>query len=202
MLWHQTSLALWLLPLGLIIAGYFLGSLLPADAFFRLFKRKTPQELGEKPGTFAVLKQVGIIPAILCLAYDGAKGFLPAFFALQWDVNLLWLPFIALAPVIGHNWPFLRWDKGGWGLAAIAGVLFGLGGWLTAAGLLGIPFGLIFRKSRGVAIGLVGFPLVLLMFILNKKPWQVIVAALSVMLLGAFRRLTGERKEKQEKASA
>ena len=38
-------------------------------------------------------------------------------------------------------------------------------------------------------------------YLSRVKPWQVVVAALSVMILGAFRRLTGERKEKREKAA-
>jgi len=116
--------------------------------------------------------------------------------ALHWQVNLNWLPLIALAPVAGHNYPFLRWGKGGWGLAAITGVLFGLGGWLTVPGLIGLVIGIFYKKARGVMIGAIGFPIVIAMFIIFKKPWQVVAAALAVMLLGVNRRLTGEKKEK------
>jgi glycerol-3-phosphate acyltransferase PlsY len=185
-----------ILPLILVIGGYFLGSLLPAELFFRIFKKKLPLEMGEKPSTFAVLRRIGFFPALLCMIFDIGKGFLPAFLALKLNVNLLWLPLIAIAPVVGHNWPFLRWNMGGWGLAAATGALFGLGCWLSFVGLAGIPFAFIFPKKRGVAIGAVAFPLILIMMIIFHKPWEVLVAAVAVAVVAVIRRLTGERKEK------
>lgn len=182
------------LPLILVIAGYFLGSLLPAELMFRIFKKKAPLELGEKPSTFAVLRRIGFIQALICLIYDMGKGFLPVFLALKLNVNYLWLPVIAIAPVAGHNWPFLRWNKGGWGLAAATGALLGLGCWVSFVGLAGVPFAFIFKKKRGVGIALVAFPLILIMFVVFHKPWEVFVAAIVVMAVTVLRRLTGEKK--------
>jgi glycerol-3-phosphate acyltransferase PlsY len=190
----------WKKHMELIIAivGYFLGSLLPAEWMFHLYKHTSASELGVKPGTFAVLKSIGILPGIFCLIFDLGKGFLPPWLAINFfHVDLNWLPLIALSPVLGHNWPFLRWNKGGWGLAATGGSLVGLGGWLSFVGLLGLPFGLIFKKKPGVAIAAVSFPAVLAMLILFHLPWQVLVSALSLMLLEVFRRLTGEKKPKE-----
>lgn len=185
-------------PLILTVGGYFLGTLLPGNLFFRVFKKKTPLELGEKPGTFAVLRHVGFFPALLCLIYDVGKGFLPAFLALELGVDLLWLPLIAIAPVAGHNWPFLRWHDGGWGLAAVGGALLALGGWPTLLGLAGIPFIFIFPKKRGVGFSAVAFPLILAMMFVLHKPWQVIAAAVAVMVIAILRRLTGEKKRQVE----
>jgi glycerol-3-phosphate acyltransferase PlsY len=124
-----------------------------------------------------------------------AKGFLTPWLALNvFHTNLYWLPLIALAPVIGHNWPIFLWGRGGWGLAATAGSLVGLGGWLSLVGLLGIPFGMIFKNKPGLAIGAVSFPAVLIMFVVFHLPWQVIVSALALMLLEVYRRFTGEKK--------
>jgi glycerol-3-phosphate acyltransferase PlsY len=184
-----------ILPLILVVCGYLLGSLLPANLFFRIYKKKFPLELGEKPSTFAVLRHIGFLPALCCLIYDMGKGFLPVFLALEWHVPLLWLPLIAIAPVAGHNWPFLRWNQGGWGLAAAGGALLALGGLPALAGLVGIPFIFIFPNKRGVGFCTVMFPVVLGMMILTHKPWQVISAAVAVMVLAIIRRLTGEKKQ-------
>jgi len=35
--------------------------------------------MSEKPGTFAVLRRVGVVQALLCLIYDIGKGLLPVF---------------------------------------------------------------------------------------------------------------------------
>jgi glycerol-3-phosphate acyltransferase PlsY len=187
----------WSIIAILVVGGYLLGSLLPAEWVFRLYKHAWAHELGVKPGTFAVMKQVGILPGIFCLIFDLAKGFLPSWLALNvFHTNLYWLPLIALAPVMGHNWPFLRWDRGGWGLAATAGALVGLGGWLSFVGLLGLPFGLIYKKKPGLAIGAVSFPAVLIMFVVFHLPWEIIATAIILMLLEVYRRFTGERKAK------
>jgi hypothetical protein len=69
-------------------------------------------------------------------------------------------------------------------------------------GLAGIPFAFIFPKKRGVAIGAVAFPLILMMMIIFHKPWEVVVAAIAVMVVAVFRRLTGEKKEHPEKSEA
>jgi acyl-phosphate glycerol 3-phosphate acyltransferase len=185
-----------ILPIILVVGGYLLGGILPAEWYFKRFKKHSAVELGEKPGTFAVLRHIGLFPAILCLLYDIGKGFIPAFLALKLNVNLYWLPAISLAPVVGHNWPFLRWKKGGWGLAAATGALLALGCWLSFIGLAGIPFAFIFKKKRGVGIGLVAFPLILIMLIVFHKPWEVVLSAILVMALTIFRRLTGEKKQK------
>lgn len=191
-------LKIFFLPPVLVVGGYFIGALLPGNLFFRVFKQKTPLELGEKPGTYAVLRHVGFFPALLCLIYDAGKGFLPAFLALELGVDLLWLPLIAIAPIAGHNWPFLRWHDGGWGLAAVGGALLALGGWPTFIGLAGIPFIFLFPKKRGVGFSAVAFPLILAMMIVFHKPWQVIAAAVAVMAVAILRRLTGEKKQKIE----
>lgn len=179
----------------LALGGYLVGSLHPAEWMFRLFKHASSQELGVKPGTFSVLKKVGFVQGLFCLVFDLAKGFFPAWLALNsFSINLNWLPLITLSPVLGHNWPFLNWKKGGWGLAATGGSLIGLGGLYSLVGVIGFPFGLIFKKTPGLAIGAVTFPAVLITFILLKLPWQVLASAISVIALEVYRRFTGEKK--------
>jgi glycerol-3-phosphate acyltransferase PlsY len=179
----------------LALGGYLLGSLMPSEWMFHLFKHSSSQELGVKPGTFSVLKQVGLVPGVFCLIFDLAKGFFPSWLALNsFPINLNWLPLISLSPVLGHNWPFLNWKKGGWGLAATGGSLLGLGGLYTLIGLIGFPFGFIFKKTPGVAISAIMFPAILITFLLLKLPWQVLASALSVMVLEVYRRFTGEKK--------
>ena len=104
-------------PLFLVIGGYLLGGVMPAELAFRLKYGKRAYETGEKPGTFSVFRKIGFFPALLVLIFDAGKGFLPVWLAFQWNVNLNWLPLIAAAPAAGHSWPFLRWKYGGWALA-------------------------------------------------------------------------------------
>jgi glycerol-3-phosphate acyltransferase PlsY len=180
----------------LVIGGYLLGSLLPAEWMFHLYQHASSHELGVKPGTFAVIKKVGLLPGIFCFLFDLGKGILPPWLALNvFHTNLYWLPLIALAPVLGHNWPFLRWDKGGWGLAATAGSLVGLGGWISFIGLIGLPFALIFKKKPGLAIGAISFPAVLIMFVIFHLPWEVFISAIALVVLEVFHRFTGEKKQ-------
>jgi glycerol-3-phosphate acyltransferase PlsY len=179
----------------LAVTGYLLGSILPAEGFFRWFKNRSSLEMGEKPSTKAVWKQVGKWQGVVCLIIDIGKGFLTPFLAVYvLKVNLSWLPLIAAAPVAGHSWPFLRWEKGGWGLASTAGSLLGIGGWTGFAGLLGVPMIFFFKKTPGPALAAVAFPAILILMAITHKPWQVLVSALVVMVVVMVRRFTGEPK--------
>ncbi len=177
----------------LVCGGYLCGSVLPAELAFRLLKQKRPFEVGEKPSTLAVLRQIGFIPAALVFLYDVGKGFLPVWLAFHWNADLNWLPAIAAAPVLAHSWPFLRWKYGGWGLAATSGVLLALA-WLEmiVAFVLGFIPGAIFRNKPGLAIGTLAFPLMVTLMVYLREPLQVILAAVLVMLIATIRRATGE----------
>lgn len=179
--------------LFLVVGGYLGGSVLPADLAFRIFKHRQPYEIGEKPSTRAVLRQIGFIPAVVVLLYDIGKGFLPVWLAFKLGVNMQWLPAIAAAPVLAHNWPFLRWKYGGWGMATASGALVSLA-WLEMIISFGLGFiaGAIFRNKPGLAIGILAFPLMLGLMIYFREPLQMILAAALVMLITAIRRATGE----------
>lgn len=181
------------LELALVLGGYLGGLVLPAELAFRIFKHKRPHELGEKPSTFAVLRQIGFIPAAIVFLYDVGKGYLPVWLAFHWKVDLNWLPAIAAAPVLAHNWPFLRWKYGGWGMAATSGALLSLA-WLETviSFILGFIPGAIFRHKPGLALGTLAFPLLLGLMIYIREPLQVILSAALVMLITAIRRATGE----------
>jgi acyl-phosphate glycerol 3-phosphate acyltransferase len=177
----------------LVFGGYLGGSVLAADLAFRLLKHKRPYEFGEKPSTRAVLRQIGFIPAALVLLYDVGKGFLPVWLAFHWKVDLNWLPAIAAAPVVAHNWPFLRWKYGGWGMAATGGALLALAWFETIiAFVIGFIPGAVFRDKPGLAIGIIAFPLMLVLLFYFQEPLQVILAAALVMLITVIRRATGE----------
>jgi glycerol-3-phosphate acyltransferase PlsY len=189
---------------ALLVGGYLIGSILPADLFFRLSRKKAPHEMGEKPGTYAVMRRVGLVPGILCLLFDFGKGFLPGFLAIIFGLDQAWLPFITVSPVIGHNWPFLRWNKGGWGMAATGGTFLAMGWWLPAilAAVIAVPCGLLWRSKPGLAIGGVGFPLFLVMLCVFHKPWINIISTLVVMAVEIYRRMTGERHKKAAMAGS
>jgi len=189
-----------LAPLGLIVGGYLLGGVMPAELAFRLKFGKRAFETGEKPGTFSVFRKIGFIPALLVLIFDVAKGFLPVWLAFFWQINLNWLPLIAAAPVAGHSWPFLRWKYGGWALATTCGVIWALAGWVGWIALgVGIISARIYYKNPGPALAAAGVPTVLALMIWQNEPWQSILAVIAAAGVVFIRRITGERNSPEMK---
>ncbi len=118
-----------------VLAAYLLGSLSFAVIVSRVMGLSDPRTFGSKnPGATNVLRSGSKAAAILTLALDAAKGWLPV--AL---VRWLGAPYgmeegtqalVALAAFVGHLWPVFFGFKGGKGVATALGVLLGVSGWL------------------------------------------------------------------------
>lgn len=116
---------------GCISSGYFVGK----------FFHKDIRTLGSgNAGTTNVLRNFGVIPAIITFVGDLAKAIVPILLirfaiATQTDWYLLSL-YCGLGVVLGHNYPFYLGFKGGKGIAVTAAVV------ISAAHPLMIPVGL------------------------------------------------------------
>lgn len=116
---------------GCISTGYFVGK----------FFRKDIRELGSgNAGTTNVLRNFGVIPAIITFVGDLAKAILPILlirfcFSSSEDWYLLCL-YCGLGVVLGHNYPFYLGFKGGKGIAVTAAIV------ISAAHPVMIPIGL------------------------------------------------------------
>jgi glycerol-3-phosphate acyltransferase PlsY len=187
----------------MIVAGYFIGCIHPAYLAFWMAKRVRPQDVGESPGAYATMRRIGFLPGLLVFVFDVAKGIVPVLLAFRWGIPLIWMPAIAVAPVVGHNWPVTHWKGGGWGMAAASGALLALSPLNTViAYLAGAPLAVLWRGKPGLGMGLVAFPVLLALMSLRHQPLYLILAAAVIMLVTALRRFTAERKAMKQAAES
>ena len=145
-----------LLSLAAIVAAYLLGSLSFAVIVSRVVGLADPRTYGSgNPGATNVLRSGHKGAAVLTLAFDVLKGYLPVFLALGWGGALGFGPatvaLVGLAAFVGHLWPVFFRFQGGKGVATAAGVLLALNPLLGLATLA--SFALIVGFFRYVSLG-------------------------------------------------
>lgn len=180
------------MEITLVLSGYLLGSLLPAEWLIRLRRGFRPQEIGENPGAASALKLGGPIIGFLTLLLDLAKGAIPLWISTHLGITGTWLAAIAAAPVIGSCWPLGRFRKGGRGFAAAAGALLYVAWWEAFTGLLlsfvPVPF---LKKRHGLVMALVAFPTTLLLLIHFQASLDAFLVLAAVFAVMVVRQLTG-----------
>ena len=144
-----------LLPFGVVLASYLLGSLSFAVIFSRLMGLSDPRSYGSKnPGATNVLRSGNKRAAVLTLLLDALKGALPVALVLAFGAPHGLGPEVAalcgLAAFLGHLYPVFFGFEGGKGVATAVGVLLGLNGALALATLL--TFAIVLYFSRYVSL--------------------------------------------------
>jgi len=144
-----------LAPLLATIAAYLIGSLSFAVIVSRAFGLADPRSYGSKnPGATNVLRSGNKNAALLTLAFDALKGYLPVLAVLVWGERFGLgegtAAAVGLAAFVGHLWPVFFRFKGGKGVATAAGVLFAFNPLLGAATLL--SFVIVVAFSRYVSL--------------------------------------------------
>lgn len=140
-----------------LIAGYFFGCISCGYLVGRIFYHKDIRSLGSgNAGTTNVLRNFGVIPAIVTFAGDLAKAVVPILmirlcvpFTEPWYLLCL---YCGLGVVLGHNYPFYLGFKGGKGIAVTAAVV------MSAAHPIMIPVGIVIfvaavALTRYVSVG-------------------------------------------------
>ena len=127
-------------PLAAVVAAYLVGSMSFAVVVSRAMGLDDPRTYGSgNPGATNVLRSGNRSAAVLTLALDALKGFIPV-----WAVAAFGVPMglgegtaavVGLAAFLGHLWPVFFGFKGGKGVATAAGVMMGLNPWLGLAAL-------------------------------------------------------------------
>jgi glycerol-3-phosphate acyltransferase PlsY len=145
-----------LAPLGAIVAAYLIGSLSFAVIISRLMGLADPRSYGSgNPGATNVLRSGHRGAAIMTLAFDVLKGYVPVFLALwlggPYGLGPLTVAAVGLAAFVGHLWPVFFRFQGGKGVATAAGVLLALNPLLAAATLA--SFALVVGFTRYVSLG-------------------------------------------------
>ncbi len=127
-----------LLPLLAVVLAYLVGSLSFAVLVSRTLGLDDPRTYGSgNPGATNVLRSGSKAAAVVTLALDAAKGWLPValvrWFGKPYGLDEGTLALVGLAAFLGHLWPVFFRFQGGKGVATALGVLLGVSGWLGLA---------------------------------------------------------------------
>ena len=123
-----------------LLGAYLVGSLSFAVLTSRLMGLADPRGYGSKnPGATNVLRSGNRAAAVLTLALDALKGYVPVLLVLvygpRFGLGETAAAFVGLAAFLGHLWPVFFRFQGGKGVATAAGVLMALNPWLGLATL-------------------------------------------------------------------
>lgn len=124
-----------------LLAAYLIGSLSFAVIISRVMGLADPRSYGShNPGATNVLRSGNKAAAVLTLAFDALKGYVPVLLALLYGARFglteTTAAFVGLFAFIGHLWPVFFRFQGGKGVATAAGVLLAINPWLGLATLL------------------------------------------------------------------
>ena len=124
-----------------VIAAYLVGSLSFAVIVSRAMGLADPRSYGSgNPGATNVLRSGSKAAALLTLALDALKGYVPVVAAVLLAERFGWgnatVALVGLAAFAGHLWPVFFRFHGGKGVATAAGVLFAFNPYLGLATLV------------------------------------------------------------------
>jgi acyl phosphate:glycerol-3-phosphate acyltransferase len=188
----MTSAPAWL-PWLAVAGAYLLGSLSFAVIVSRLMGLADPRSYGSKnPGATNVLRSGNKAAALMTLAFDALKGYLPVFAVLalgpRWGLSGETLEgtaaAVGLAAFVGHLWPVFFRFRGGKGVATAAGVLMAFNPLLGLATLASFALIVFFFRfvSLGAIVAAVFAPVYQLMF--WDAGWlAVAIGVMSILLI-------------------
>lgn len=175
--------------LAAIAAGYLAGSLSFAVLVSRAMGLADPRSYGSgNPGATNVLRSGNRAAAVLTLALDALKGYVPVLLTLlvgpRVGLGETTAAFVGLAAFIGHVWPVFFHFKGGKGVATAAGVLLAINPLLGAASLATwIVIAAFFRYSSLAAIVTAFFAPFYQALIWGMEPMILALIGMSLLLI-------------------
>ncbi len=146
----------WAWSVAAVLAAYLVGSLSFAVIVSRAMGLADPRSYGSgNPGATNVLRTGKRGAAVLTLALDALKGYLPVMAALLLAPRLGFgigtVAAVGLAAFLGHLWPLFFQFKGGKGVATAAGVLMAFNPWLGVATLATWAIVAVFSRYSSLA---------------------------------------------------
>jgi acyl phosphate:glycerol-3-phosphate acyltransferase len=184
------SLAMNLLPgIAAVVAAYLIGSLSFAVIVSRVFGLADPRSYGSKnPGATNVLRSGHRAAAVLTLAFDALKGYVPVLLALIWGprhgLGDWAVAMVGLAAFLGHLWPVFFRFQGGKGVATAAGVLMAFNPWLGLATLLTwVIIAAFFRYSSLASLAAAAFAPFYQLLIWGSGPVAIAVTVMGLLLV-------------------
>jgi glycerol-3-phosphate acyltransferase PlsY len=189
--------------------AYLVGSIPFAVIVSRAMGLPDPRSFGSgNPGATNVLRSGSKTAAILTLAGDALKGWVPVWAALRLDLAVEVVAVAALCAFLGHVFPvFLRF-KGGKGVATAAGAILALDWRVGAAALVAwLTVAVVSRYSSLASIVAAVFAPVAVYVLQGPGPVLYATCAMCAVLLwrheGNIRKLLrGEESRIGEKKAA
>ena len=202
----------WAWSVAAVVLAYGVGSLSFAVIVSRAMGLADPRSYGSgNPGATNVLRSGKRSAAVLTLALDALKGYLPVLaallFAPRFGFGAGTVAAVGLAAFLGHLWPVFFRFKGGKGVATAAGVLLAFNPWLGVATLATwIIVALFFRYSSLASLAAAVFAPFYQVLIWDADPYALAIAAMCLLLVwrheGNIRKLlAGTESKLGQKAS-
>jgi glycerol-3-phosphate acyltransferase PlsY len=176
-------------PFVAVLAGYLIGSLAFAVIVSRTMGLSDPRSYGSgNPGATNVLRSGNRAAALVTLALDALKGYLPVLLVLVFGARLglgettaAWVGFAAF---VGHLWPVFFRFQGGKGVATAAGALLAINPLLGAAALATwVIIAAFFRYSSLASLVAAVFAPFYQALIWGVEPLLLPIAAMSLLLI-------------------
>lgn len=185
-----------MLSIALVLAclgAYLCGSLSSAVLVCKFRGLPDPRTQGsQNPGATNVLRIGGKGPALLTLAGDVLKGFIPVLVAKYYGFDLLALAIVALSAFLGHLYPLFFRFKGGKGAATFLGTLTALS-WPLGLSLIftWIGIALTFRYSSLAALIMTLFAPFYAWHFIGTRP-ALIIGLMGILLIIRHRQNIGK----------
>jgi len=203
----------WAWSVAAVVGAYCVGSLSFAVIVSRAMGLADPRHYGSgNPGATNVLRSGKRSAAVLTLALDALKGYVPVLAALWFAPRLGFgggtVAAVGLAAFVGHLWPLFFHFKGGKGVATAAGVLLAFNPWLGAATLATwLIVALFFRYSSLASLAAAAFAPFYQLLIWDADGVALAIVVMSLLLVwrheGNIRKLiAGTESKLGHKAAA
>ncbi len=172
-----------------LTAAYLIGSLSFAVIVSRLFGLADPRSYGSgNPGATNVLRSGNRPAALVTLAFDALKGYVPVLLVLvygpRFGLGESAAAFAGLAAFVGHLWPVFFRFRGGKGVATAAGVLMAINPGLALATLLSFAVIVVFSRYVSLAsIVAAAFAPFYQALIWGVDPALLAIATMSLLLI-------------------
>jgi acyl phosphate:glycerol-3-phosphate acyltransferase len=204
-----------LYSLAAVVGAYLIGSLSFAVIVSRAMGLADPRSYGSgNPGATNVLRTGNKVAAIVTLALDALKGYVPVLLAFAGAEQDQWwglgtVALCGLAAFLGHVWPVFFKFQGGKGVATAAGVLMAFEPLLGAATLATwVIIAAFFRYSSLASLTAAVFaPFYYMLFWDFDAGMAMAIVAMSLLLVwrheGNIRKLiAGKESKLGQKAGA
>ena len=191
-----------LVSLAAVVLAYLIGAIPFGYLIARAVSGVDIRSIGSgNIGATNVARVLGVKFFPVVFALDAAKGFLPTFFfprlVAQWTGSPVpdLPPFLALATILGHNFPIYLGFKGGTGAATSLGAVFALDPIAGVFAVCGFVIVLVF--SRFVSLSSIGGGLFFMLTYFARTPdplgrdhrtMSVLTLALMTLLIARHRK--------------